>query len=164
MKRAASTALAVLSAGPQAACPLCQHRFAASSEQGAVTFQNIIVGLFVGLALMGVVGIASGGSSNTTTSNTAPTNVTVPAPGPSEVGATTETPTEKAEPSGYSGWSKGQLGDAITAYETSNHASKRESECWARTIARSYTAEEAVATKGQLSNTVTLEIAENCVH
>ncbi len=134
---------------------------------------KIVVIGFIGLSIIGAIA-ESGSKSKNKSPSTQPAPVapaitnTAPAPAPLPDGSVasiaSENATEENEPSGYSGWTKGDLKKSIAIYETSNHATNQEAECWTRTVARSYTPQEAVATKGAFSESVTLELAANCIH
>lgn len=143
MKRAASTALAVLSAGPQAACPLCQHRFAASSEQGIAKLKALVIGLVI-LALIGAVA----GNSKPTTSATPPTSprVELSARGKAAKSLAREPQSTATDIAlGARGWTEAQVRSLVTTFvQNAPITPTAQAECMVSFMAVQYGPEEAL--------------------
>jgi hypothetical protein len=130
-------------------------------EAKSVKRLSIITLAVLGLAIA-VAGCGSAAVESTkTTQPSTPTATSVS----SQAGSSKETEAEKAEPSGYTGWTKGQVGSAIqAAHEGDNRPANVDSECVARTEIRSYTYAEVVAGLSPSQKAKVEEEASACEH
>lgn len=96
------------------------------------------------LSILALIPVAAAGCGSATTATVIKTT---PAASLGRQGAESETETEKAEPAtGYTGWTKGQVGTAIEAAQKgAPQLSGTEAECIAITEIRSYTDAEVAA-------------------
>jgi hypothetical protein len=130
-------------------------------EAQSVKRLSIIILAVLGLAIA-VAGCGSTAAESTkTTQPSTPTATSAS----SHAGSSKETEAEQADPSGYKGWTKGQVKMAIEgAHEGDHRPANVDAECVARTEIRSYTYAEVVAGLSPSQKTKVEEESAACEH